>query len=50
MNPEPYPEFHVIGIAIRTTNENGESAIAIPALWNQFMTNGLLDMQTKTTH
>ena len=43
MNPETHPEFHVIGIAIRTTNENGESAIAIPALWNQFMTNGLLD-------
>ncbi|MEO6314926.1 MAG: GyrI-like domain-containing protein [Chitinophagaceae bacterium] len=30
--------FRITGIAIRTTNENGASAIAIPKLWNQFMT------------
>jgi predicted transcriptional regulator YdeE len=35
--------FHVIGIAVRTTNENGQSAQDIPALWNRFMSEGILD-------
>lgn len=30
--------FNVIGISVRTTNENGTSAQDIPALWNKFMT------------
>jgi predicted transcriptional regulator YdeE len=34
--------FHVIGIALRTTNENGQSVQDIPALWNRFMTEGIL--------
>ncbi|MCA0399033.1 MAG: GyrI-like domain-containing protein [Bacteroidetes bacterium] len=29
--------LHIIGIAIRTTNENGQSAKDIPALWNEFL-------------
>lgn len=33
--------FNVIGISIRTTNENGTSAKDIPALWNKFMTEGI---------
>lgn len=28
----------IAGISVRTTNENGQSAIDIPALWNKFMT------------
>ena len=35
--------FKLIGIAIRTTNENGQSATDIPLLWNRFMTEGLLE-------
>lgn len=33
--------FNVIGISVRTTNENGTSAKDIPALWNKFMTEGI---------
>ena len=29
--------FYVIGLAIRTTNENGQSATDIPQLWNKFL-------------
>ncbi|HMR86517.1 MAG TPA: GyrI-like domain-containing protein [Saprospiraceae bacterium] len=35
--------FHVIGISVRTTNEKGQSAQDIPALWNRFMTEGIID-------
>lgn len=35
--------FHVIGISIRTTNENGQSAKDIPILWQKFMSEGILD-------
>ena len=34
--------FAVIGIAMRTTNENGQSSQDIPALWNKFMTENIL--------
>ena len=30
-------KFNVIGISVRTTNENGQSRKDIPALWSQFM-------------
>ena len=30
-------QFNVIGISVRTTNENGKSGEDIPALWNKFM-------------
>ena len=31
-------KFNVIGISVRTTNENGQSGKDIPALWSQFIT------------
>ncbi len=34
--------FKVIGISVRTTNENGQSAKDIGELWNKFMTEGIL--------
>jgi predicted transcriptional regulator YdeE len=37
MNNLKIPSFSIIGIAIRTTNENGKSSHDIPALWNTFM-------------
>lgn len=33
--------FHVIGIKIRTTNENGQSAQDIGQLWQQFLSEGI---------
>jgi len=30
-------KFSIIGISVRTTNENGKSGEDIPALWNKFM-------------
>lgn len=35
-------EFNMIGIAIRTTNEGGQSATDIRELWNKFLSNNLL--------
>ncbi len=34
--------FNIIGIAIRTTNENGQAATDIPKLWDAFLSNALL--------
>lgn len=34
-------KFDIIGISVRTTNENGQSAQDIPVLWNKFMTEGI---------
>lgn len=34
--------FQVIGLAIRTSNENGRAAKDIPALWSQFFSEGVL--------
>jgi predicted transcriptional regulator YdeE len=34
-------KFSVIGISVRTTNENGQSGQDIPALWNKFMAEGI---------
>lgn len=33
--------FNVIGIAVRTTNENGQSGQDIGQLWNKFMSEGI---------
>ena len=33
--------FHVIGISVRTTNENQQAAKDIPALWSRFMSEGI---------
>lgn len=35
--------FHIIGIAVRTTNENGQMGQDIPTLWAKFMTEGILE-------
>ena len=36
MNATSVAKFSIIGIAVRTTNENGQSATDIPKLWNRF--------------
>ena len=36
-------EFTIIGISVRTTNENGQSAKDIGELWNKFMSEGILE-------
>lgn len=33
--------FKVIGVSVRTTNENGQSANDIQALWDKFMSEGV---------
>ena len=33
----------VVGISVRTTNENGQSAKDIGALWGRFMSEGIVD-------
>lgn len=35
--------FNIIGISVRTTNENNKAAKDIGKLWNKFMTEGILD-------
>ena len=35
--------FEIIGIAVRTTNENEQAAVDITALWNRLMVNNLVD-------
>lgn len=36
MHTQMIPKFHVIGITIRTINENGQSAKDLEALWGKF--------------
>lgn len=43
MNNHTIPEFSVIGLSIRTTNENGQSMQDIPALWTRFISEGILE-------
>ena len=43
MSNQTIQKFSVIGISVRTTNENGQAGQDIPALWNNFMTNRILD-------
>lgn len=35
--------FHIIGLAIRTTNTNGQAAKDIPVLWDEFVNNNISD-------
>ena len=42
MTTQKLDRFHVIGMSVRTTNENGKSAQDIPALWATFMGEGTL--------
>ena len=37
MSTTKMESFHIIGLSVKTTNENGQSAKDIPVLWNQFM-------------
>ena len=39
---ETVQSFHIIGISVRTTNENGQSATDIGALWQRFMGEGIM--------
>lgn len=43
MNSEKINSFNVIGISIRTTNENGQSGKDIPVLWGKFMSEAILE-------
>jgi predicted transcriptional regulator YdeE len=43
--------FSIIGISVRTTNENGQAGKDIPALWNQFISEGIAEkIPNKTDH
>ncbi|MCD6065683.1 MAG: AraC family transcriptional regulator [Bacteroidetes bacterium] len=42
MNKQTLQPFSVIGISIRTTNENNQAAQDIPVLWAKFMSEGIL--------
>lgn len=35
--------FHIIGIDIRTSNQEGKAAQDIPALWNRFLSQNLME-------
>jgi predicted transcriptional regulator YdeE len=51
MITQTIPSFSIIGIAVRTSNENGKAVKDIPALWQQFMSNGLLEkIPNKLSH
>lgn len=43
MRNQKIKKFSVIGISVRTTNENGQAEKDIPALWNKFMTEGVAE-------
>ncbi len=42
MHTDTIETFTVIGVAVRTTNENGKAEQDIPALWGTFMSEGIL--------
>jgi predicted transcriptional regulator YdeE len=41
MQTTSVPSRNIIGIYVRTTNENGQSAVDIPQLWNKFLSENL---------
>jgi predicted transcriptional regulator YdeE len=41
MNQQKIKQFNIIGISVRTSNENEQAAKDIPALWNKFMSEGI---------
>ena len=43
MGIQKLKSFCVVGISVRTTNENGQAGQDIPALWNKFMTEGIAE-------
>ncbi|MDW9378621.1 GyrI-like domain-containing protein [Chryseobacterium sp. JV558] len=44
MNNMKVEPFKVIGITVRTTNENGQAAKDIPVLWEKLMNENILNM------
>ena len=36
-------QFKIIGISVRTTNENNQAMSDIPALWNKFLSENLIE-------
>nr|WP_199157878.1 GyrI-like domain-containing protein [Pedobacter sp. ASV2] len=43
MSNQIIEKFSVVGISVRTTNENEQSGNDIPELWNKFMTENILE-------
>ncbi|GGG88045.1 DNA-binding protein [Parapedobacter pyrenivorans] len=43
MNKVKIEPFKVIGISVRTTNENNQAAADIPNLWGKFLEEGVLE-------
>ena len=43
MEKQKIEKFSVIGISVRTTNENGKAEQDIPVLWNKFITEGIAE-------
>lgn len=43
MKTENISAFNIVGLAVRTTNENGQAAKDIPELWQTFMASGMLE-------
>ncbi|NOU47990.1 MAG: AraC family transcriptional regulator [Bacteroidales bacterium] len=43
MSIQQIKKFSVIGISVRTTNENGQAGNDITALWNKFMSEDILE-------
>lgn len=43
MDKQTIKAFYVIGIAVRTSNQEGKAAQDIPALWNRFMGEGVME-------
>lgn len=51
MNRTTVEPFYIIGLAIRTTNENGTSATDIPKLWERFFAeNSIVLIPNKTSN
>ena len=43
MEKQQVAAFKIVGIAVRTTNENQQAAIDIPVLWGKFMSEQVLE-------
>ena len=43
MQKETIAPFQIIGISVRTSNQENKAAIDIPALWNQFISENIMD-------
>lgn len=43
MTTQKINSFAIIGVAVKTSNQNGQSGIDIPVLWNKFMEEAMLE-------